>query len=330
MPARTYRPFPDPPPAAAAELAGRLVLAIAFVALILGVFASTLQPADGLSRGSLKALVFPRLAAFVLAALVAGLVQGARAPERLLLICGLLAGALALFLLPAQERPMLGLRALAESAGRETPALGATLGTLVRFEAAVLAAVLVGTWLGRLLEDSGHLLVVVLCAAAGDAWLSMLQVPETVGPGHPVSLMRLNWPPAWNGISVAPTFPDVLFLAVFLEAARRLRFHGFSVAFGAVAGYAVASFLSLATWRVMLALPMVGLGVLMGAWPDFRCSAREVIKAFTLALILFAALVGLTSLHKALHPPPQPRHDPLQYRNIAAGEASSPRGFRIV
>lgn len=330
MPAHSYRPFPDPPPAALPELAGRLVLAIAFVALVLGLFASNLQPPEGLPRGSLKTLVFPRLGAFMLAALVAGLLQGARAPSRLLLALGLVAAVLALSLLPVAERPMLGLRALAESTERETPALGATLATLVRFEVAVLAAVLLGTWLGRLLETPGHLLVVVLCAAAGDAWLSMLQVPETVGPGHPISLMRLNWPPAWNGISVAPTFPDVLFLAVFLEAARRFRFHGFSVAFGAAAGYAVASFLSLATWRVMLALPMVGLGVLMGSWPDFRCSAREVIKAFTLALVLFAALVGLTSLHKALHPPPQPRRNPLQYRNIAVYEAVRPRGFRIV
>lgn len=330
MPARTYRPFPDPPPAAPAEFAGRLVLAMAFVALVLGLFASNMQPPEGLPRGSLKALVFPRLGAFVLATLVAGLLQGARAPGRFLLVGGLVAAALALYLLPAAERPMLGTRALSESNGREAPTLSDTLATLARFEVAVLAAVLLGTWLGRQLEHSGHLLVVVLCAAAGDAWLSMLQVPETVGQGHPVSLMRLNWPPAWNGISVAPTFPDVLFLAVFLESARRFRFHSFSVAFGAVAGYAVASFLSLATWRVMLALPMVGLGVLMGAWPDFRCSAREVIKAFTLALVLFAALVGLTSLHKALHPPPQPRHNPLQYRNIAAGEAAAPRGFRIV
>src|SRR6185369_3968423 len=71
-------------------------------------------------------------------------------------------------------------------------------------------------------------------------------------------------------------------------------------------------------------------GVLMGAWPDFRCTGREVIGAFAAALLLFAVLLGLHSLRTSLHPAPTPRPETQQMRRVAKEDLRTPttRGLR--
>ncbi|MBI3828697.1 MAG: hypothetical protein HY291_04230 [Planctomycetes bacterium] len=304
------RPLPEPPPAEALEVAGRLILALAFIALAFGLLAPHWIPSDAAAGPELS--ILPRLSAFLLTAFVAGLVQGARTRGKLLFIGAALATLAGLLLLPDHEAPW---RA-AKPPDHAPPWIGATqdLGLL---QASILSAVLWGTLLARGLKKPSHLLMVVLCASAGDAWLNLLRVPETVADGHPLKLLRLAWPPAMARAAYAPSFTDLLFLALYLETGRRFRFHGPSILFGAVAGYAVATLLSLATMRVMLALPLVSLGVLMGAWPDFRCTGREVIGAFAAALLLFAVLLGLHSLRTSLHPLPQPKPETQQLRRVA-------------
>lgn len=295
------RPLPDPPPAQATECIGRVVLALAFVALVYGLLAPQWPPGENAAGPELA--ILPRLSAFLLTALVAGLVQGARASARMLAVGSLWASAAAWWFLP-------------EASGR-SGTWQAAAEDLALLQASILAAVLWGTLFARGLSKPSHLLMVVLCASAGDAWLNMLHVPDTVAEGHPLKLLRLAWPPALARGTYAPSFPDLLFFALYLEAGRKFRFHAPSILFGAVAGYAVATLLSLATLRVMLALPLVSLGVLMGAWPEFRCTGREVIAAFAAAVFVFAGLMALHTLRSALHPMPPPRPEPQHMKRMA-------------
>jgi len=306
MPAVRERPFPDPPPACAAEISGRAALALALIALAFALCA--LREPPGENAGALEGLMLPRMGAFVLAALVAGLIQGARL-KNLVLLAGALLATLSAFILQT-----------------DPPGDGAALRLahdLGLLETSLLAAVLWGTWLGRGLSGPGHLLAVVLCASAGDAWINLSQVPQSVGETHPLRLLRLGWPPGVGALGAAPSLLDMLFLSLYLEAARRLRFHMLSVVLGALAGYAAASLLSLATLRVMLALPLVGLGVLLGAWPEFRCTGKEVLLAFALAVALFLALKGFGYLRQQLHPEPVPRPPPFQLKLVAQARENS-------
>lgn len=280
---------------------GRVVLALAFIALVYGLLAPHWPPGEGAAGPELA--ILPRLTAFLLTALVAGLVQGARASAKILAAGAVLASAAAWCLLPG-----------ASDRSGAWPMAVEDLGLL---QASILAAVFWGTLFARGLSKPSHLLMVVLCASAGDAWLNMLHVPDTVADGHPLKLLRLAWPPALARGAYAPSFPDLLFFALYLEAGRKFRFHAPSILFGAVAGYAVATLLSLATLRVMLALPLVSLGVLMGAWPEFRCTGREVIAAFAAAVFVFAGLMALHALRSALHPMPPPRPEPQHMKRVA-------------
>lgn len=300
MPAVRARPFPDPPPACAAEISGRAVLALALIALAFAL--STLRDPPGESAGLFEGLLLPRMGAFALAALVAGLLQGARLKNPVLLGGAVLALFAALMLQTTAPSYGAGLRLVHD------------LGLL---ETSLLTAVLWGTWLGRRVTGPGPLLAVVLCASAGDAWMNLAQVPEAVNETHPLRLLRLGWPPGVGAQGAAPSLLDMLFLSLYLEAARRLRFHLPSVVLGALAGYAVASLLSLATLRVMLALPLVSLGVLLGAWPEFRCTGKEVLLAFTLAVTLFLVLKGCGYLRQQFHPVPVPRPPPFQLKLVA-------------
>lgn len=318
MATRLDRPFPEAPPAQAPELLGRLLLALTFVALAYGLTAPRLSDATGGAR--LEAVVLLRVFLFALGGLAASLIQGARARDAALGASAALALAALWYLGPPHPE--------AAPVVNEPDARWAWSGSvrdLLLVQAALLAAVLSGTWLGRLLERPGHLLAVVLCAAAGDAWLNVLHVPESVGPGNPVRLMRFSWPPPLSGLHAAPTFADIFFLALYLEAARRFRFRLLAVAAGAVTAYAVASLLSLIAMKTMLSLPLVGLGVLMGAWPQFRCSAGDVIRAFALALLLFAVLLGFNSLRDAFHPRTEPPPHPFYWRRVASYSGGSGR-----
>ena len=191
---------------------------------------------------------------------------------------------------------------------------------LLALQCALFAALFLGAWLARWIETPGQLLVVALCAAAGDAWFGVMQVPESVAATHPLRAARLPGPPTMGNLITAPSCLDLLYLSFFLEVSRRFRFKLPAVAVGIVGGYLVASFLSLATLRVMLTLPLVCLGTLLGAWPDFRCTPKEVARAFVAALLLFGLLIGLTSLRRELHPAPERPPDLYPARDVAAGE----------
>src|SRR5207247_274501 len=98
-------------------------------------------------------------------------------------------------------------------------------------------------------------------------------VPESVDPTHPISLLRMPWPPRFSYLGLSPAFTDVLVLGAIIEAARTLRFHLLSLLLGALAGYCAASFLALEPWPAWPALSMAlfSCGVLAGCWPDLKC-----------------------------------------------------------
>lgn len=310
--AEARRPLTILPPAAAGELLGRAAMGLVFVALAYGLAGRVFSgPTESLSP---ELWVLPRLGAFALAALVAAVIQGARPRGPVLLTGACLSLLLAWLLLPSIPIGLGERGTTAVEAARGTSASG---WELCRLQSVMFAAVLLGTWFARNLERPSHLLAVVLCAAAGDAWYSVMHVVDSVPTGHPLRLMQFPWPPAIGSIIAAPSFADVLFLSLYLETARRLGFSVSAVFAGAAGGYILASFLSLATWHVMLSLPLMGLGVLVGAWPAFKCSAREVLKAFALALVLFSILLALTILRANLHPAPPMEPDRLHLRDVA-------------
>jgi hypothetical protein len=244
-------------------------------------------------------LAFLRVGSFALAALVAVILQGARAPRRVLAWGALAAGLAGL----ASYRP-----------GSDTPGAAQAL---MHLECSILAAVLLGSWLARGLRGPADLLAVVLCAAAADAWLTVMRVPESVSELNPLRWLRLPWPSAGPARRLAPVFTDLIFCALYLEAARVLGFRKAAVALGALAGYTLATMLSVMAGQVLPSLPLVGLGALLGAWPPFRCSTTEVLKAVALASLLFALLLGLSGLRRVLHPPVKPRPDIFHPRGLA-------------
>jgi hypothetical protein len=232
---------------------------------------------------------------------LSALVQGARPRGRALLLGALVAGSAGLLLHMA------------------CPNQSGMGWTLARLESSLLAAVCLGTWLARGIRTPGELLTVVLCAAAGDAWFTVRHVPESVPPGHVVGWLRLAWPPGVGNVPLAPAFTDLVFCAVYMEVARGLGFRRSAVGAGALAGYAVASSLALLFGEMMPALPLVGLGVLSGAWPSVRCTPLEVLKALLAALVLFGVLLGAGLLRRTLYPQPKVRPDIVYPRNLAEG-----------
>ncbi len=312
------RAFPEPPPAALPEFTGRWVLAMALAVLAYGICSPYM--AESLSGPRPQSWALPRLVIFLLAALVASIVQGARPPSRRLWILAVPSLTMALALLPYVDP---GWASWAVQAGpfqssiQSTSTLWSPVIELAWVISALTASVALGTLIARTLDKPAHLLAVVLCAAAGEAWFSVSNAGQLVTPGHPVRILQLPFPPHLANAISSPSFLDLMFLSLYLEATRRFRFSTPSVLFGAVGGYMAASLLAVTSWRITLALPMTGLGVLMGAWPDFRCSVREVVKAFGAALLLFALLLGLSSLYKKLQPPPQNSPDYYRLRDVA-------------
>jgi hypothetical protein len=274
-----------------------VVLILALAALAFGL---ALPAAPRLTEASpLAWQTFGALAPFAVGVLVALVIQGGRMPASVLWTGALAATALSGTL---------------HVVGRSS---AAPAWLLAREESALLAAVLWGTCLARPLRGSGELLAVVLCAAAGDAWFTVLRVPESVSETHPAHWLRLAGPLSPGGLNLAPSFTDVLFVALYLEAARRLRFRRWSTTLGALGGYALAAFLALASRQPMPALPLVGLGVLSGSWPYFRCHAADVLRALALAMLLFALLLSLSVVRRWLHPPGTPRPESLPVHNVA-------------
>ncbi|MGD0091089.1 MAG: hypothetical protein ABSE73_14320 [Planctomycetota bacterium] len=317
-------------PAGSAELAGRLVIAGCLAALLYALWFPGLEGAAAWTAKELR--VLPRLSVFALGALTALLVQGARPGRRFLLGGGLLAAAASVWWLqwaesgalpvgrPNDAASTLGsLEAAGSGAAHALMLSAGPVVQLLRFEAALLSAVLLGTWLGRGIQSSPQLVAMLFCAIAGDVWLNTFHVAETAGPDHPLRLLRLPWPPALGHLSLSPAFSDLLFLSATLEAAGRLRFHTLAVVLGAAAGYCAGSFLGLVPRPSLPALSMAMLssGVLVGCWPDLKCSAREAGRAVLLAAVLMAALLAIAALQRMLTPAPQPQPGPARSRFVA-------------
>jgi hypothetical protein len=195
---------------------------------------------------------------------------------------------------------------------------------LLRFQASLFAAVLLGTWLGRRVETSGELVVLLFCAIAGDVWLNTFRVPESVDPTHPLRLLRLPWPPAVGQLGLSPAFTDLLFLSATLEAGRALRLPTLSVVLGAVSGYCAGSFLGLEPWPAWqtwpgwpaLSMALFTSGVLLGCWPELKCKARDAGRALLLGALLLAALLAVASVQRMLSPAPEPPSSPARYRHV--------------
>lgn len=303
-------------PASLAELSGRLVICISCIALLYAFWTPRLEDAAGWVSKEMR--VLPRMSVFVLSALAALILQGARPARQVLLACGALALGGGLFLMPLAElwdlsapKPApAGAASLMSTAG---PALN-----LLRFELSVFAAILLGARLGREVRTGAHFVTLLLCAVAGDVWLSSFHVPESVDVAHPLRLLRVPWPPASGSMGLSPAFTDLLFLSAAFEAGRGLRFHTLSLALGAVSGYCAGSFLGLEPWPAWPALSMLMFtsGVVVSCWPELKCDARETGRGLLIAALLLAGLLGITRLHDALHPSPEPpmemRRHPLE------------------
>jgi len=309
-----------------AEQSGRLVIALCLVTLLFVLWTPRLEAAAGWTAKELR--VLPRMSFFVLSALVALIVQGARPSRAVLLGGGLLCAAAALCLLPWAELwqlpvpvPKPGAAAAdvaVEATDRRIMLLAGPVLQLLRLQVSLLAAILLGTWLGRRIQASSHLVAMLCCAIAGDVWLNTFHVPDAAAATHPLRLLRLPWPPPLGHLGPGPACTDLLFLSATIEAARGLRFHMLSVVLGAVSGYCAGSFLGLDPWPAWPALSMALFtsGVLVGCWPELKCSFQDTGKALLLGALLLAALLALASLQRALTPPPEPSPSFARHRYV--------------
>lgn len=291
--------FPEPPEGAWAEQAGRWALAVALTAIFLVL--NSLFVTGHLRPGwaALSGL-------FVLAegAVVALLIQGGRPKESWLLAVGLLATLVGL---------LMNGSVLVRVAGS---------GGIVSMLSALLAAVSLGTWASRWLRTPAEWLTVILCAAVGDAWFTVLNVTQGISDGHPLAWMRMD---SLTGPAnrMAPVFMDLFFVALYLETGKRFGLRVTLLTFGALAGYAGAEVISLTTWQAMPALPLVGLGVLAGAWSELHCPPRDVLRGLVISLVLFVLLLGLVFVRRMLHPAPQRSPEFFMPRDMA--ERTVPR-----
>ena len=287
-------------------LAARVVIGGSFAALL---FVFWYDRWDAAAAWSAKELcVLPRMSLFAAAGLTALFVQGARAHSAMLGAIGLASLLFGISMLPAGGTPPAG--------GMMTMASPVLL--LLRFEAGLMAAVFCGTWLGRGIHNHMQFVAVVLCAAAGDVWLSTFHVPESVAPDHPLSLLRTPFHLLAGKLGLSPAFTDLLFLSAVIEAGRNLRFHVLSVTMGALAGYCAGSFLALDPWPAWPALSMLlcGSGIIVGCWPELKCTSRDAGKAFLIGAMLLATLIAFSTLHRRLHPYQEPPIDPSYYRSF--------------
>lgn len=273
--------FPEAPPGLGREQTGRLLAAVALAILTLSFRLILLS---GPTHPGWVALA--GLLVFSTGLVMSLLVLGGRAPTRHLIVAGVMTGVAGLVLHAIGEVEQSAIRQL----------FSVTL--------ALTAAVCWGVWVARGVRTAADLLTVILCAAVGDAWFTVLGVTEGLEWTHPVAWLRMTGLVEGQG-RLSPFFTDVFFGALFLEAGRRLGVRVSLQVFGALAGFAGAQVVSLTTWQSMPVLPLVGLGVLVGAWPDLRCTLHEVLKGVAVAVLLFALLLGSVFVRRALYPVPQ-------------------------
>jgi len=314
------------------EFIARVVIGASLAALLYALWSSRLDSAVSWTGKELR--VLPRMSLFVLTALMALIIQGQRPREIWLLGGGFLALAAAVLLLPlAQvwdvyalpgEQFSTAFKAAAEQTWRPVGVstrpdaffAGAAV-QVMRFEASILAALLLGTWLGRDIRNHLHFFTLLSLAAVGDIWMSLFAVPESGDSTQLLSLLRMPWPPQIGQLSLSPAFTDLLILTAVIEAGRTLRFHMLSLVLGAVAGYCAGSFLALEPWPAwpMLSMLMMGSGVLVGCWPDLKCTASDTIRALLISSLLMLTLIGFTLLHRKLNPPSPQKVEPGRYYN---------------
>lgn len=295
--------FPDPPQGVWPEQAGRWALAVALTAMFLALHSLCV---DGQPRTGWAAI--SGLLVLGDGVIVALLLQGGR-PAGLWLVVG------------GVSASLVGLLMNGGVLGRASGS-----GGLISMLAAMMAAVSLGTWAARCLHTPAEWLTVILCAAVGDAWFTVLNVTQGVPDGHPLAWLRMDslTGPACR---VAPVFMDLFFVALYLEAGKRMGLRVALLVFGALTGYAGAAVISLTTWQAMPALPLVGLGVLAGAWSELRCPPREVLRGLVISLVLFALLLGLVFARRVLYPAPLRKPEFYVPRDLAQ-EAASPPAIR--
>lgn len=285
--------FPEPPRGLWVEQAGRLILTVALVTLVLALHAVLVA---GPLRPGWAAL--SGLFLFGLGLVTASMIQGGRPGARHLAVPGGLA-LLTGLLVHAGVIP-----------------LPAPLAGLVGLIAAAVAAACLGVWAARGIGSTADWLTVILCAAVGDAWLTVLGVTDGLDEAHPLCWLRMSEWARGEG-RLAPVFTDLFFGALYVEAGRRLGLRASLQVFGALAGFAGAQVVSLTTWQAMPVLPLVGLGVLVGAWTELRCSPREVIKGLAIAVLFFVLLLGLVFARRVLHPPLRRKPEFFLPRDVA-------------
>ena len=309
--------FPDAPAADASEFLGRAGIAAGVTALIWGCASLYIPPGTfSIPVGAAMAL---RLTAYLLCIVTALLIQGSRGKTW---HYGLLSLACAWVLVgvPVDSYDGPGLEAPAitgryESAlERYSPRGGWEVAV---WTASILGCASLGTFLARWLTSPKALLAVVLCVAAGDVWLSLVRIQELVPDGHPARLLKMPWPPpcylASNNLqNIGPALTDLVFVTLCMEIQRKFRLSGPSMAMGALITYSAASLATAKFWQIQLTAPLVGLGVLMGVWPELRCTAKDVLKSVAVAILFFGMLILLRPLHRVMHPDPKPK--PIYYR----------------
>ncbi|HEY3321871.1 MAG TPA: hypothetical protein VGP72_15490 [Planctomycetota bacterium] len=297
------------------ELCGRLIICLSLAALLFALWTPRLEQAAMWSAKELR--VLPRLSIFVLCALVALILRGAEASARRLLLLGLASAGTALLVQAVFPCPE-----TFAAVPKGPQILAGPVLSLLLFESCLLAAVLLGLWLGRNIEHCSGFIGLLLCAIAGDLWLNgWARVPESVPLDHPLHLLRLPWPPALGRLGLSPAFTDIVVLSAAMEASRKLRFHVLSIVLGGLAGYAAGSVLALEPWLApwtawgCLSMVLFTSGVLVGCWPELEWESVGIGKALLLASLLMFVLLGSTVLHSRLQPRPQPPVDMARFKN---------------
>ncbi|MFH0937773.1 MAG: hypothetical protein V1899_00580 [Planctomycetota bacterium] len=290
------------PSVRAAETIGRAVIAGSLVALAYALWTPNLETAATWTEKEL--LVLPRMTVFGLAGLIALILQGARPNGKMLAWFGFGMLALNIWLLR-----WVNFRIETSFQLHPTPIADVVM-NLLRFELAIMAAVVLGIWLGQKIRTPAHFITLLLCAIAGDVWVTGFGVPESVDPTHVLSLLRMPWPPDTGHLGACPAFMDLLVLSAIIEAVRALRLHLSVVIMGALAGYCGAAFLALEPWPACpwLSMFMCSCGVLISCWPDLKCTFYNVGVAILISASLLALLWALSAMRSKLYPPP-PNHD---------------------
>jgi hypothetical protein len=347
-----------PLPAPRGEQTGRVVAALAITAFVFAAWGVHLEEISQWHARELR--VLPALSTMVLIAFTAMIVQGGRMTARVLMGCGL--SALFLLVLLHYFSPTkpewINVVTVNESQEIETDihtdAEGSGVMVIeapappprsskpnrnivtewIRFELAIFTAILLGTWLGRGLKNSGDFIGFVLCATAGNIWINtpmagtQLAIPETAGHAHFLFLLRMPWPPQVGLIGMSPSLTEVLCFCAILEAARNLNFHSLSIVFGALSGFCGGAFLSLdpPSWPALPAL-LCGIGTLVASWPDLKMKAHDAVRALLIGVTLMTLLLALTLARRKLAPQPEPTQEPVHYPGTARIELRAGPSF---